>query len=513
LKTTGRTQQEKYHHFFDTEVLQKDLKNNSIRGGFSTMLAETVSFVLRMGSMIVLARILLPEHFGLVSMVTALTAFAERFMDFGLATAAVQRKEINHQQLSMLFWINAGTGAVIMLVMAVFSQAIAWFYNDPRIVSVTLALSSTFFFSGLTIQHQALLRRQMQYGSLAWIRIISTAMSIVLAIGFALQGYEHWALVWKEVARAAFIAAGTWLMCRWVPGLQVSRSGIASMLRFGRDITGFNIIHFFSRNLDQILIGRFWGAVPLGFYSKAYQLMSLPVSQLQFPVQFVAESTLSTLQSTPDKYRQYYQKIISLLSFSSMPLAVYLVIFSEEIIGFLLGETWIASAEIFRILAIAAFIQPVASTGGFVLVTSGKTKQYLWWGVLNGLSLVTAFSIGIYWGTTGIAAAFTINTYAILFPSLWMSFKNTPISIALFLRAIALAVFASITMGLLLVLIFQRLLQLDATVEIFISLISAFVLYCGIWLVFPEGKQKLVEYFSYPLTVFKRSSFLAKKIL
>jgi len=282
------------------------------------------------------------------------------------------------------------------------------------------------------------------------------------------------------------------------------------MLRFGRDVTGFNIIHFFSNSFDQILIGRFWGAGSLGFYRQAYQLMMLPMNKLQFPVGYVAEPSLSALQNEHDKYRQYYKKIISLLSFASMPLVMYLAIFSENFIVLLLGEKWIESASIFRILAIVAFIQPVASTCGFVMVTLGKTKQFFRWGVMNAICLITAFSIGIYWGPIGVAAAYAINTYVILVPSLWYGFRNTPVSIRLFFQSISLPVLSSSIMGLVLILLHQEITTLRNSVQIALSLLVASSTYCGLWLLFPGGKQKLIEYFSYPFVALKFSPSFAK---
>src|SRR5438309_9285555 len=137
-------------------------------------------------------------------MVTALTSFAELFKDLGLGIATIQRREITHDQVSTLFWINTGVGALIMLLMAGASPLISWFYGDSRLLWVSIAISSTFFFGGLTIQHQALLLRHMQFARLAFIQVFFTALSFAIGIFLAWQGFDYWALVWKEVSRAIF---------------------------------------------------------------------------------------------------------------------------------------------------------------------------------------------------------------------------------------------------------------------------------------------------------------------
>jgi O-antigen/teichoic acid export membrane protein len=275
------------------------------------------------------------------------------------------------------------------------------------------------------------------------------------------------------------------------------------VLRFGKDITIFNTIYFFSRSLDQIVIGRLWGAGPLGFYRQANQLVSAPISQLQFPVDHVAEPLLSALQEEPDRYRESYKKIISVLSFAMMPLVMYLIIYSEELVTLVLGDKWHASVPIFRMLAIAAFIQPVASTGGFVMVTCGKSGRYVSWGIMGAISIISAICVGAYWGPLGIATAYAVSNYVTLVPFLWFSFRGTPISIQLFFKAISIPAITSLLMGILLKAVSARIGELHNLVEIPLSFVLAFSCYLGIWLLFPGGKKKLAEYSSYLLVAFK----------
>ena len=370
----------KYRHLFDTEHLKGDLKNKSIRGGVSSLVGETLSFILRIGSTAILARLLMPEQFGLVGMVTAVTGFAQVFKDLGLSDATIQNKDITHEKVSTLFWINTAVGILIMCIVAASSPLIARFYKDQRLLGITLVISCCFFFSGLAVQHQALLYRQMRFRQLALINVLSIALSIPVGVILAWRGYGCWALVWKEIAACAFFAAGMWLKSGWVPSMPRRLFGVSNLLRFGRDVTGFNIINYFSRSVDRILIGRYWGAVATGLYDRASQLMIMPMNQIRFPMTRVGMSGLSALQADSEKYRQYFIKLISVLCFVYMPIVVYLGIFSETVIRLVLGDRWIGAADIFKILAAAAYIQPVASTCDLVLISHGQTKKYFYWG-------------------------------------------------------------------------------------------------------------------------------------
>jgi len=498
-------ERKKYDVFFDTVNLKSNMKQRSVRGGFSMMGSELISFILRIGSTIILARLLMPEHFGLISMVTALTAFVERFKDLGLSTATVQQKVINHEQVSTLFWINVGFGLIIMLVVAACSGLISKFYGDRRLVGITLALSSGFLFAGLTIQHQALLRRQMRFAALANIKIFANVFSVVLGIYLAWKGYTYWALVCKEVARAALIAVSTWCACRWRPGIPVRRSGIGSLLRFGRDLTGFDAIYFLSKNIDQILIGKYWGAIALGFYRQANQLITMPISQIQSPLDYVAIPALCAVQSDVGKYRRYYTKIISVLCFIYMPIVVYIAIFSESIIRLLLGEKWLQSAMILRVIAVASFFQPVVNTAGTVMVTFGMTRRYFYWGVMNAAWFITAFSIGNKWGALGVASAYAIGSYLTILPSLWYSFQDTPLSIYLFFKAIFIPTIASIVMGFVLIVYFRNNFISLNIFDMTLSFIIAVITYFISWIMLPGGKKILHGYYNDGLSVFHSS--------
>ena len=427
--------QDRYTHLFDTDHVKGQLRDKAVRGGLSIMAAQAVSLILRTGPMLILARLLMPEHFGLIGMVTAITAIAGRLNDLGLSIVTVQQHKITHQQVSALFWIDLGFGTLLMLIISMSAWVIAGFFGDDRLVGITIAISSTFFFVGLTVQHEALLRRQMRFGELARIQMVSDGLSLALAIGLAWQGFEYWSLVWKEVARSTFVAAGTWCTCRWWPSLPARATGLGRMLRVGRDISGFNLVTFLSLNLDGILLGKFWGAGPLGFYRQARQMIAMLQGQLHSPVDTVAQPTLSALQNDPARYSKYLGKIVSMLSFAVMPLATYLAIFSEPLVRALLGEKWMASAPIFRLFALAALLWP-ASPRHLVMITCGKTVRNFWYSLMAALLLSLAFIIGTFWGPIGVAAAYTITAYVWLLPSLWYCLRDTPVSIRGIVRAV-----------------------------------------------------------------------------
>jgi PST family polysaccharide transporter len=434
---TGRLARGGSQEFFATEHLKADLKGRSVRGGAVTVAAQGAQFFLRMGSTVVLARLLTPQDYGLIAMVIAVTGFILMFKDMGLSMATVQKDEINHGQISTLFWINVLLSFGVMLVTAALAPVITWFYGEPRLTWITLALAGAFIFGGLTVQHQALLRRQMRFGSLALIQIVSLSVSILVAIISAWCGAGYWALVLMYLAEAIAGAIGVWVACRWRPGLPVHRAGVRSMLAFGGYLTGFNFMNYFARNADNILIGKFWGSGPLGLYSKAYSLLMLPITQITSPITAVAVPTLSCLQNDPERYRRYYYRAVNMIAFMSMPLTAMLAVLSEEIVRIVLGNQWTDAAIIFKMLAFVAFVQPVTGTVGWVFVSLGQTKRLMYWGLISVPIVVLSFIIGLPWGPVGVATSYTICTlFTLTVPALSFAFRYSPINLVGFFKAV-----------------------------------------------------------------------------
>src|SRR5437868_14035455 len=176
------------HHdsqYFKTDHLLDNLHRQTFRGGFLVLTSQGVKTILQVLSAAVLGRLLLPRDFGLLAMVMSVSAFIGMFKDLGLSNATVQRPKITHGQVSGLFWINCALSLGVALVVAMLAPFIAWFYHEPKLLAITLVLSANFIFSGLTVQHQALLRRQMQSKTTAVFALLSMPSVVGIAIVMA----------------------------------------------------------------------------------------------------------------------------------------------------------------------------------------------------------------------------------------------------------------------------------------------------------------------------------------
>ena len=297
----------------------KDLKRKAIRGGLAKLCAQGVSFVLRVGSLMVLARLLSPKDFGLVGMVTAFTGILTLFRDFGLSSAAIQRTTVTEEQISTLFWINMFLGARTWASSA--SNGTGCRCLLPRASAVR---GDSCFSGGISFQRGRNTTLSTSPTPDAFHRLGSDRRRLLdcgycLAIAGAKAGYGYWALVAMSITSPFIATIGLWLTAGWVPGMPRQRAGIRSMMHFGGSLTLIGLVVYVAYNAEKIMIGRFWGADAIGIYGRAYQLVNIPTDNLNSAVGEVAFSALSRLQDDPVRFKNYFLKGFSLVLGADAP--------------------------------------------------------------------------------------------------------------------------------------------------------------------------------------------------
>jgi PST family polysaccharide transporter len=443
----GSAAPESSPEWFKTEHLEADLARRSVRGGAATVTAQVMKFAIHTGSTMILARLLTPADYGLVAMVAAFTGFAMLFRDPGLSMATIQRAEINHGQVSTLFWANVTFSAALMVLAMSLAPAVAWLYHEPRLTWITIGIAAQFLLGGLSAQHTAMIRRQMRFTALVAAELTSAVVGCVAAICLALYGAGYWALVAMPGMSSLTHMIIVWSLVPWRPGKPSLGREVKEMVRFGGNLTGFNCVRYLTRNVDNALIGAFWGASPLGIYAKAYGILLLPLQQINSPVAAVAIPTLSRLQDNPAQYRRVYCRIIQLIAYLTMPLVVLLAILSNEVILIVLGDQWTAAAGIFRILAFWALLQPLVTTLEWIFVSLGRTHRMLRFGMVTSTCAVISFAVGLPWGPVGVATAGTISFAIVTIPSMIYALTETPISLTHIWTALSRPVLLSILVG------------------------------------------------------------------
>lgn len=394
----------------------KDLKARTISGGAARLIAQAATFALRLGSLMILARLLSPREFGLVGMVTAFTGVLDLCRDFGLSAATVQREDITDGQISTLFWVNVGLGLLLAMLMASLAPAIAHFYHEPRLMTVTVVLALAMLFNAAGVQHAALLQREMRYTALAAINVGALLAGTGIAILGAKAGYGYWALVAMSVAVPFGNTAGFWIATRWIPSAPRRRTGVRSMLRFGGTLTVTGLTYYVTSNIEKVLIGRFWGAAAIGLYGRAYQLINIPTSNLNSAAGEVAFAALSRIQNDPARRRNYFLKGFSLVLALTLPLTVGSEFFAPDVVRVLLGSKWMEAVPIFRWLAPTMLVFAITNPLAWLLSSSGRVGRLARLTLTIAPTMIIGYAIGLPYGPKGVACAYSAVMTLWLFP-------------------------------------------------------------------------------------------------
>jgi O-antigen/teichoic acid export membrane protein len=429
-----------------TDISANDLKRSATRGAFFSIAGQLASFVLRTGSMVIMARLLTPKDFGLVGMVAAVTGFLGLFRDLGLSMATIQRSSVTREQTSTLFWINLAAGGILTLLCACLGPVLAAFYGEPRLLWITASLGTSFLFNGASAQHRAMLQREMRFKALAIIDIASMLLSLITGVVMALAGAGFWALVGAAVTIQAGSAVGAWCVTGWLPGPPRRRSGVRSMLKYGGTITLTNILAYIAYNADKVLLGRFWGAAPLGIYGRAYQLINLPTENLNCTIGQVAFPALSRVQNDPVRLRSYFLKGYGFFLSLVLPITIACGLFAEEIVHVFLGSQWNEAAPIFRLLAPTILAFAIVHPFGWLLQATGRVGRSLKISIVFTPSLILGYTLGLGHGPKGVALGFSIAILILSVPVVLWAKRGTLITFADGLKAAACPAI-SITVG------------------------------------------------------------------
>jgi len=438
----------KYSHLFDTAGINQEIRHKSVKAGAANLISQGLTLSVTLVRAAILARLLTPEDYGLFTLVAVVASFAIIFKDLGLSTATIREKEITHAQVSNLFWINTLIGIGSMAVVIAIAPVIVWFYQDARLLPIALLLSVAFVFGGLSVQHQALLARQMQFGKIALVTVFSSIASSITGVLIAWFQYNYWALIWMEVSRNLFLMIGFWYLTGWRPGLPSRFTGTKKIIKIGLDVAGMNAFSTLTKGIDKIIAGRISSAYLLGLYSKGNQVPEMISMQFRMALFSVALPALASLQDEQNRFAQYYYKFLYVVSWVTMPLSVFCFIFSEAIIQIYFGSQWAGSVIYLRIFSLNAFLLPVITTLDQVPLALGHSRRYLAAGISRSVGTIFCVAVGaFFYGIVGIAIGLAIANIITFIPFITICTKNAPITVKEYFQTISIPLLISIVLG------------------------------------------------------------------
>ena len=420
---------------FQCSMETGDLKEKSIRGGVARLVGQVVKTLVRIGMIVILARLLDPSDFGMVAMVTVVTGFLEIFGNGGLSAAAIQRPNISDAELSTLFWCNIALGTLLALLCLAAAPLLSTFYNEPKTAFVIVAIAPTFIINATGVQHLVLLQRRLRYITLTAIEVGSDIVTAAVAIGMALAGYGYWAVVASVITTPLVITIGAWATSGWLPGWPRRIRDVYPMLRFGGTVTLNCLVAYVAFSLDKVLVGRFYGPASLGIYSRAYELINMPTRIINLALGVVAFSSLARLQGEPARLKSYFLKGYSLAVSITLPATIACAVFADDIILVTLGPKWTEASTIFRLLAPTILVFGMINPLGWLLSSVGLQERSLKIALVLAPLVICSYLVGLPYGPSGVALAFSTAMVLSMLPLICWCLHGTTISVRELLSA------------------------------------------------------------------------------
>ncbi|HYG07626.1 MAG TPA: lipopolysaccharide biosynthesis protein [Stenotrophomonas sp.] len=378
-------------------------------GAFVTMAGQGVRVAVQFGGIILLARLLTPHDYGLMAMVTAIVGAAEILRDFGLSSAAVQARELSRAQRDNLFWINTGIGLLLALAVFAGAHALAQFYREPALVQIAQALAITFLLSGMTTQYRAQLSRGLRFGQLALSDVGAQVAGLLAAVAAALAGAGFWALVLQQVVQAAVQLLLTVLCARWLPRGYDRSAPMRQFVGFGWNLMLAQLLGYASRNVGQVIIGARTGAEALGLYNRAFQLLMMPLNQINAPATTVALPVLSQLQDDRERFASFLLRGQTVMVHLIVATFAFACAQALPLMVLVLGEQWRPAVPLFQWLTIGGVFQTTAYAAYWVFLAKGLMGAQLRYSIVTRVLLIACIFAGSWWGVEGVAAGYSFG--------------------------------------------------------------------------------------------------------
>lgn len=355
----------------------------------------------------ILARLLSPEDFGLVAMATVFTNFALIFGELGLSSALIQKQDIDDRHLSSAFWLNLIGGACLTVFFIIAAPFIAAFYHKPQLQPLLIVMSLNFILTSFTIIQQTIFTKEMDFKPLTIRDIASVIVAGIVGIFMAFHGFGAWSLVGQLLTFSFVNGILLWTMSSWRPKFIFSKEAIKDIFHFSANMTGFSIVNYFARNVDQLLIGKFLGTEALGYYSLAYKIMLYPVQNISAVIGKVMFPAFSKIQHDLEKVRSAYLKMVKAISLITFPLMAGLFVLAPEFVRFVFGTKWEPIIMILRIFCVCGVVQSIGTTVGNIILSQGRSGLQLRLGMISIFFVFLAVLLGIRWGVAGVAIFYT----------------------------------------------------------------------------------------------------------
>jgi teichuronic acid exporter len=386
----------------DRESADKSLKTRTVYAlswSFLEAVAQTgVQFVVG----IVLARLLFPEQFGLIGMLTIFIAVAQSFLDSGFGAALIQKQDATHIDRCSIFYFNIVVGIAAAGLLCLAAPWIASFYRQPILTPLTRALSLTIVIKSFGLIHGAVLTKDINFKTQTKVSLIAAALSGIIGVALAVYGYGLWSLVVQQISSSLFVTVLLWLYSPWRPSLVISLTSLRSMFAFGSRLLASGLLNQIFENIYYPVIGKLFSATDLGFFTRANSIGELPTRTLSTMVGRVTFPVFSTMQDDPPRLKRGMKKALTTLVLVNFPLMIGLAVIARPLVLVLLTDKWSASIPYLQLISLLGLLYPLHVINLNVLQSLGRSELFLRLEVIKKVLVVINIAVTWQWGISAM---------------------------------------------------------------------------------------------------------------
>jgi len=395
---------------------------------------------------IILARLLLPEEFGLVGMLAIFTAIAQVFIVSGMSSALIQKKNANTTDFSTVFYYNIAIAILFYFILFFSAKHIAAFYEEPKLIKLTKYIALVFIINAFGTVQATILRKALNFKKLNIISVISVVFAGTIAIVMAFNGFGVYAIVGQSIAFATLSTILYWIFSDWKPKLVFSKNSFKSLFGFGSKLLLSALLDQIYNNLSTLIIGKAFSAVQLGYFSRAKATRDIPIQNTTGILNNLIFPIFAKSKNDEDLVR-HHLKFIGLISFVTFPLMVGLAIVAEPLTVLLFSDKWLPSVPILQILCIAGPAYPLSVVLVSTILAKGKSGLFLKLDIYKKIVGLTAMFIGLFFGFYPFLAAIVVAGTIGLLINFIFTGKMLQLGLMPYLKAIFPSIALSLIMG------------------------------------------------------------------
>lgn len=374
------------------------LKNKTLRGLFWSFFERAGQQAIQFVIMIILARLLLPEQFGLIGMLAIFMAIAQSFINSGFGQALIQKKDITHVDECSIFYFNIFVGFVVAGLLCIAAPWISDFYNQPLLKPLTRALSLNLIINSFGLVQITLLTKHLDFKTQLKVSLIATILSGIIGVILAFNGFGIWSLVVQSLSSNLFRTTLLWFFSTWRPSLVFSPKAMRKMFGFSSRLLAAGFSDTVFKNIYLVVIGKLFSPALLGFYSQAHQIQQLPTANFSSIISRVTFPVFSTINNNPDRMKRAMRKALTTMAFVIFPMMVGLAVIARPLVLVLLTERWESSIRYLQLLCIVGLLHPLHVINLNMLIAIGRSGLLLWLEVPKKILIVISIAVTYRWG-------------------------------------------------------------------------------------------------------------------